>query len=364
MSRKIRVIAFYLPQYHPTIDNDKWWGKGFTEWTNVGRAKALFKGHYQPRVPADLGYYDLRLPEVRNAQAVLARKAGIEGFCYYHYWFGDGKQELEHPFNEVLRLGQPDFPFCLCWANESWHRKFWNMDGTFSSKILIEQKYDNEEGHTRHFYLLLPAFKDERYIKVDGKLLFYIYQPLSFIEMERFIALWNNLALKNGLPGFHFVGQTPFVEEIDSIMALGFEAVNVIKLFEFKTKIGAFEKFFISLKRHLFSTPLIVKYSSAMKNFLGPESKRENVYPTIIPNWDHTPRSGDKGCVMSGSTPELFKKHVREAIRLIDKKSEEHRIVFLKSWNEWGEGNYMEPDLKYGKAYINALSEVVFKDCM
>ena len=139
MSRP-KVIAFYLPQFHPTPHNDEWWGKGFTEWTNVGKAKPLFWGHYQPKVPADLGYYDLRLSEVREAQAELAREAGIYGFCYYHYWFGDGKEELELPFDEVLRLGKPDIPFMLCWANESWHKKFWNKDGIGTSKqVLVEQ---------------------------------------------------------------------------------------------------------------------------------------------------------------------------------------------------------------------------------
>ena len=160
-----RIIVYYLPQYHPTPDNDKWWGKGFTEWTNVGKAKPLFRGHYQPKGPADLGYYDLRLPEVRAAQVELAKEAGIDGFCYYHYWFGGGKQELELPFNEVLRTGEPDFPFCLCWANEPWHAKFWNMDGTVSKRTLIDQQYGNEEEWKLHFEHVLPAFKDKRYIK-------------------------------------------------------------------------------------------------------------------------------------------------------------------------------------------------------
>ena len=205
---KPRVIAFYLPQYHPTPDNDKWWGKGFTEWTNVGKAKPLFRGHYQPKVPADLGYYDLRLPEVRAAQAELAKEAGIEGFCYYHYWFGDGKQELELPFNEVIRTGEPDFPFCLCWANESWHAKFWDKDGKASSKkLLIEQRYLGHEDNVKHFYSLLPAFKDKRYMKVDGKLLFLIYRPLDFENVSGFIQDWQKLARENELEGFHFVGQ-------------------------------------------------------------------------------------------------------------------------------------------------------------
>ena len=187
MNKKVRVIAFYLPQYHPTLDNDTWWGKGFTEWTNVGKAKPLFRGHYQPKVPADLGYYDLRLPEVREAQAQLAQEAGIGGFCYYHYWFGNGKQELELPFNEVLRFGKPNFSFCLCWANEAWHSKFWNKDGSIQKKCLIEQKYDTEEGHIKHFKTLLPAFKDNRYICVDGKPLFMIYKPFEFVGKREWI---------------------------------------------------------------------------------------------------------------------------------------------------------------------------------
>lgn len=148
---KPKLIAFYLPQYHPTLDNDKWWGKGFTEWTNVGKAKPLFIGHYQPKVPADLGYYDLRVPEVRELQASLAKEAGIYGFCYYHYWFGNGRKELELPFAEVLKSEKPNFPFCLCWANESWHSKFWNKDGSIEKKILIEQLYPGDDDIINHF---------------------------------------------------------------------------------------------------------------------------------------------------------------------------------------------------------------------
>lgn len=206
-NRKARVIAFYLPQFHPIPENDKWWGKGFTEWTNVGKAKPLFKGHYQPRVPADLGYYDLRMPEVREAQAEMAREAGIEGFCYWHYWFGNGKQLLERPFNEVLESGKPNFPFCLGWANHTWTTKTWaNGRMGQSTGMIAEQKYLGKEDYMMHFEYVLKAFRDPRYICVDGKPLFVVFDPYAL--PNDFIPLWRELAQKNGLKDIHFVGYT------------------------------------------------------------------------------------------------------------------------------------------------------------
>ena len=166
---KVRAIAFYLPQFYPTPENDEWWAPGFTEWTNVGKAKPLFHGHYQPRVPADLGYYDLRVPETREMQAQLAKEAGLEGFCYWHYWF-NGRRLLDRVFREVVESGTPDFPFCLCWANHSWYAKTWNSNSP--DRLLIEQTYGGVEDFTAHFNAMLPAFKDEKYIKVDGKPVF------------------------------------------------------------------------------------------------------------------------------------------------------------------------------------------------
>ena len=262
---KARVIAFYLPQYHPTIDNDKWWGKGFTEWTNVGKAKPLFHGHYQPKVPADLGYYDLRLPEIREEQAKMAREAGIEGFCYYHYWFGNGKRELERPFNEVLRLGKPEYPFCLCWANESWHAKLWNKDGNYSSKMLIEQKYLGEKDYVMHFYELLPAFKDTRYIKVDGKPLFMVYKPLFFPDMVAFIKLWNQLAKENGLDGIYFVGQTVDSREIGTILAKGFDSVNLVRLWEWMQERSVFGHIMDRMNSLFRNMPRIYEYRDMVK---------------------------------------------------------------------------------------------------
>ena len=200
---KVRTIAFYLPQFYPTPENDKWWGKGFTEWTNVGKAKPLFKGHYQPRVPADLGYYDLRVPEVREQQAELAREAGIEGFCYWHYWFA-GRRLLDRVFTEVVESGHPDFPFCLCWANHSWYKKTW--DTTKSDTLLMEQTYPGIEDYIAHFNAMLPAFKDKRYMKVGGKLIFGIFDADSITDFSLMKKTWNDLALENGLPGFFFFG--------------------------------------------------------------------------------------------------------------------------------------------------------------
>lgn len=357
---KARVIALYLPQFHPTPDNDRWWGKGFTEWTNVGKAKPLFRGHYQPRVPADLGYYDLRLPEVRQAQADMAREAGIEAFCYYHYWFGNGKMELERPFDEVLKSGHPNFPFCLCWANETWHSKFWNKDGSFTSKILIEQQYEDKD-YVQHFYNLLPVFQDKRYLRINNKPLFMIYRPFDIPKVSEFISLWQQLARDNGLDGICFCAQTIEKKDIDRIMEQGFDFVNLVRLWDLQKmhRISLLKRIYERIKKTILRRPFIDLYKDAIKYFSGKEDYEKNVIPTIIPNWDHTPRSGLGGYVLQGSTPELFKKHVEMVLETIKDKPEEERLVFIKSWNEWGEGNHLEPDLRYGMAYLEKLKEVL-----
>ena len=197
-----RPIAFYLPQFHPIPENDKWWGPGFTEWTNTAKARPLFRGHYQPHVPADLGFYDLRQPETREAQARMAREHGVEAFCYYHYWFGHGRRLLERPFEEVLRSGQPDFPFCLCWANETWTGVWHGL----SNRVLVQQEYPGADDDRRHFETLLPAFRDQRYVKVDGRPLFLVYSPAGLPDAKAFTTLWQRLAKEAGLPGLYLVG--------------------------------------------------------------------------------------------------------------------------------------------------------------
>ena len=225
---KVRILVYYLPQFHPFKENDEWWGKGFTEWTNVARAKKLFLGHYQPHIPADLGFYDLRVPEVREQQAELARMAGIEAFCYYEYWFGNGRQLMELPFEEVVSTGKPDFPFCLCWANHSWYKKLWDPQKKGKDKLLIEQKYPGKDDYINHFNHLLPAFRDNRYVRVNGKLVYVIYDVKGFKDVSNFMALWRKLAKDNGLNDFYFIATDFNSENRREYIELGFDAIHNI----------------------------------------------------------------------------------------------------------------------------------------
>lgn len=349
---KPRIIAFYLPQFYPFKENDEWWGKGFTEWTNVGRAKPLFKGHYQPRVPADLGYYDLRVPEVRVQQAELAREAGIEGFCYWHYWFGNGKQLLQRVFDEIIESNQPDFPLCLGWANHSWYAKTWDKNS--KDKLLIEQIYGGEEDYKLHFQYVLKAFKDSRYIRVNNKPLFFIYDAMAV--PEEFINLWQVLAKENGLEGICFIGRIKDDSELNMAIKKGFSYVTCERMVRAFNHRRIFTRRLHQLKNVFLRRPInCCSYKEAYPFFLSEKERDPLFIPSIIPNWDHSPRSNYKAIIFHNSTPELFKKHVREVLTIVKQKRTENSLIFLKSWNEWAEGNYMEPDLKWGKDYINAL---------
>ena len=355
---KARVIALYLPQFHPIPENNKWWMEGFTEWTNVGKALPLFPGHYQPKVPADLGYYDLRVAETRKAQADLAREYGIEGFCYWHYWFGNGKRLLERPFNEVLSSGEPDFPFCLAWANESW-RGFYH--GLKTKETLIDQLYPGMADYTAHFETVLPALVDKRYITVDGKPLFMIYHPFDHQEMKEFIALWQQLAIRNGLKGVYFVAQTYTYGERKELLDMGFDAVNIVRLYDYEKKIK-FQYKCSKWKHKYLRYPFVMEYKKVSPFFVGEEEQELNIIPTIIPNWDHTPRTGNKGLVLNHSEPEYFENHMKDIMRSIEAKPFENRIAFVKSWNEWAEGNYLEPDLRYGRKFLEIIGKYIKKD--
>ena len=386
---KARVIAYYLPQFHPIPENDAVWGKGFTEWTNVAGAKPLFKGHYQPRIPADLGFYDLRLPDVREQQAELAREAGVEGFCYWHYWLGNGRMLLQRPFEEVLKSGKPDFPFCLAWANHDWTTKTWNQGKglvrTSDTTYIAKQEYPGEEDYVRHFNYVLPAFRDHRYIRVDGKPLFLIYDAYHFVEVTKFIELWRKLAQQNGLPDLHFVAITnttstvkreldgtikrvmpnleSSAEVYNSLLALGFDGINSFG--RPRAEMMDMGKYRRLVRRALntafpFLPSAKFDYPRVMKHFFAPEDRWENVYPSIMPQWDRSPRASTLDGVYVNATPKHFQEHLKHALSIIEKKQEEHKILFLRAWNEWGEGNYVEPDQKYGHGFLDAIRNEVF----
>jgi len=355
MERKARLIAFYLPQYHPIPENDEWWGKGFTEWTTVVKAKPLFRGHYQPHIPADLGFYDLRLPETRLAQAEMAREHGIEAFCYWHYWLGNGKRLLERPFEEVLTSGEPNYPFCLGWANHTWVGVFFGAKG----RVLVEQKYPGFEDHRAHFYTLLRAFSDERYLTVDGKPLFYIYLPRDIPDIKRVINLWRELAYRAGLKGLHVVGG---VVPSDDANEFGLDAVSDYRhrLIEQVWPKNRYIREIYRACRRILKHPAVFSYKRAMRYFLNDGVYQSNLYPAIVPNWDSTPRLGCDGVVLREATPELFRIHVREALQNVLHKPYDQRIIFVRSWNEWAEGNHMEPDVRYGRAHLEVTKDEIF----
>lgn len=361
--KKARVIAFYLPQYHPTPENDKYWGKGFTEWTNVAKAKPLFRGHYQPKIPADLGFYDLRLPIIREQQAELAREAGIEGFMYWHYWFGNGVMTLQDIFEDVLSSGKPDFPFCLGWANHSWSNKTWTKSKAFQQDTMIfEMKYPGEADWINHFNYCLPAFRDKRYITVDGKPLFIIWNAQSMPDCKEFIAKWRELARQAGLKGMHFCTiRYGANTTIDELKALGFDSINNTMQYEAENKalgLVIFKKIRALLTR-MTRGAVLRKYNYAriIKYLSSDDDKKEYIFPTIIAGYDRTARAGRLATIYHNFTPENFDRHVKDVLKEVEGKENEHKIIFLKSWNEWAEGNYVEPDLKYGHAYLDVLKE-------
>ena len=366
----IRPIAIYLPQFHPTPENDAWWGKGFTEWTNVAKAKPLFNGHYQPHLPADLGFYDLRLEETRIAQAAMARQYGIEGFCYYHYWF-NGKRMLERPFNEVLQSGKPDFPFMLCWANESW-TKVW--DGN-AKEILLEQQYSHEDD-VAHIQSLIPAFKDERYIKIDGRPVFAVYRSTHLKDLKSTIKTWRNECAKEGIQ-LYLCRFESFAEEGDNYLADGFDAA--IQFEPFSTRMLAYNSYAQQqvLKNKLSLRYLQYKLSSAggrqkilagnglqysgYVQYIKDNSSRPGYkkYPCITPMWDNSARRKTNYFMFTGSTPQAFETWARHEIDQFKPYSKQENLFFINAWNEWAEGNHLEPCLQWGHQYLRAFSNAL-----
>lgn len=349
-----RLIALYLPQFHPVPENDRWWGKGFTEWTNTARAKPLFRGHYQPHVPADLGFYDLRLPEARAAQAEMAQNYGVHGFCYYHYWFA-GRRILERPFQEVLASGAPSFPFCLCWANETWSG-IWHGA---ADKILIEQTYPGEADHREHFEALLPAFADPRHIRVSGKPLFLIYKPQQIPDVQQTMMLWRCMAEKAGLGGLHLVG----LSSDPTWDPTRYGCDTKIHLPLILTRSWVSRRQPLRWLRNQYAIrrgwPSITSYAKLTADHAASSAIAGPHYPGLVHAWDNTPRSGGNGVLLSGTSPEAFRPVLRTALDRIAARPPEERLIFLKSWNEWTEGNHLEPDLRDEHGYLRVIQEEV-----
>jgi hypothetical protein len=346
----MEIIAHYLPQFHPIPENDQWWGKGFTEWTNVTNARPLFRGHIQPHLPADLGFYDLRVSEVREAQADLARHYGVTGFCYWHYWFA-GRRLLERPFDEVLTSGRPDFPFCIAWANQSWSG-IWHGA---PDKVLIDQTYPGPGDDLEHFSYLRRAFEDPRYITIAGRPVLCIYQPGSLPDPAKFVERWQMMAHDAGLGGLYLVAGLE--NNYHSHVEDGFDAA-VYYRFPFKRNAA-------TRVRERLQARGIVRYPRRfpyLDAFLDPPTYLGGrVFPSVYPNWDNTPRSGRRGMVATGSTPERFRALVRRGLELAAANPPAEQVLFIKSWNEWAEGNYLEPDTEYGLGRLESLASELFR---
>ena len=342
-----RMVALYLPQFHPIAENDEWWGAGFTEWTNVAPARPLYRGHHQPNLPGALGFYDLRLAETRAAQADLAATHGIEAFCYWHYWFA-GRRLLERPFGEVLESGQPAFGFCLGWANQNWSN-IW----TGGRSILVQQTYPGADDYAQHFRHVLPALRDERYFRVDGKPLFLVYRPGDLPDAAAFAEQWRTLAERAGLPGLYLVGETKGGWRAERA---GFDAGLHSTLYDVYPGPAVGGPVGARLDRLLRRRPKSYPYERLARLRREPARLPVPTLPMVVSNWDSTPRFGRHGFVLTGSTPELFQDAVRRGIDATRELPADQRIVFLKSWNEWAEGNYLEPDRRLGDAYLRAVA--------
>lgn len=357
----VRAIAFHLPQFHPIPENDEWWGKGFTEWTNVTKARPFFPGHYQPHLPADLGFYDLRLPEARAAQAALAAQYGIYGFCYYHYWF-NGRQLLERPVNEIWKSGEPDLPFCLCWANGNWNRA-WNGS---DHEVLMEQRYSAADD-LAHIRALIPFFMDRRYIRVANRPLFLVYWASRLPEPKKTTDLWRREAERAGLKGLFLVR----VESHDGPgdprpmgfdCSLEFQPRSSILWSSRTPRRKWWHRHKLGTGERAFRENLVCEYEGLVRQSLAEPLPAYPRIPCVCPGWDNSPRRRSGAVIVTNSTPQLYERWLREivnrqALRIrADGNSgiSPESLVVVNAWNEWAEGNHLEPCQRWGHAYLDA----------
>lgn len=332
------AVAFYLPQFHPIPENDEWWGRGFTEWHNVVRGRPLFPGHEQPRIPADLGFYDLRLPEVREAQADLARAYGIDAFCYYHYWFA-GRRLLHRPIDDVLASGRPDHPFCLAWANEPWRA---NWDGR-TGRVLVEQHHSADDDR-EHIEWLLKAFADPRYLRIDGRPLFLVYRAGQLPDPRRTTDLWREEAERAGVGELLLCRVASFHDEHDDPRPLGFDAAV-----EFQPdwrRIGP--------PLPGFGPHRVYDYGHVATRMLAAEPPAWPRFPGVTPRWDNTARNPQSAVVLAGATPERYRAWLATVADRLRHRPRAEQVVFVNAWNEWAEGAHLEPCRRWGHGFLEA----------
>lgn len=378
--KDLRAIAIHLPQFHPIQENNQWWGKGFTEWTNVVKATSLFEGHYQPHLPSDLGFYDLRLEETRLAQEELAKQHGIYGFCYYHYWF-NGKRLLHEPLDRKLLNPKENLPFMLCWANENWTRRWDGLD----SEILIKQEYGEDDDCAHIQFLCKTMFSDPRYIRVNNKPFIIIYRPTLFPDMNKTITVWRNEARQLGIGEIYIgfmnsFGQQYTRSEYDIDVAIEFAPhFRPPAAREFGNKLNSlFHRIqesnrvpnsikknleYLSTKSNSYKNyPFNTNYVYDYQKLVDAQSNKkipEHTYPSLFPMWDNSPRKkGKNALIYINSTPKLYEKWLQAIVKKFEPLSSEENFVFINAWNEWGEGNHLEPSNQWGLEYLEATKRV------
>ena len=348
----LRTIAFHLPQFHPIPQNDEWWGAGFTEWTNLAKARSLFRGHHQPLLPGELGFYDLRLQETRHAQAALAQQHGVSAFCYWHYWFA-GRRLLADPVDALLAPGEPDLLFCLAWANQTWTGIWHGAPG----RVLMEQTYPGMADEQAHFAAVLPFFRDPRYLCIDGRPLFYVFRPEQIPDVAGWCELWQRMAREAGLPRLYLIaevsdllGRGPVWNDVE---VSGFDAGVYVRIPVSDTPADVLR---MRLRRKLRGGPEVYPVTARLPT---PPADCVQHLPCVYPNWDNTPRSGKRGVVLTGTSPAVFEAHLGDGLQRLTGRPPQEQLLFIKSWNEWAEGNHLEPDAVHGRAWLQALRRQV-----
>lgn len=367
---KTKVLCIYLPQFHTIPENDKWWGKGFTEWTNVKRGKAYYPGHYQPREPLYDNYYDLSNLKVLEKHTRMAKKAGISGFCFYHYYFR-GKKLLEKPIENYRSESKEQFPYCLIWANQSWTRTWYRVKA--GNNIMLQQTYGNEVDWENHFYYLLDFFKDKRYIKVENKPVYIIYIPQDIKCRKKMFETWERLAKENGFDGIYLIAMnTSYGKDKNEYLYDAYMDFEPLSIFQadntWRRHLQNWKEKHIDLinsKKSILKNKIFVKNSYSYSYLCRVIEKKaklstRNTFYGVFPGWDNTSRKDEAGFVVEGSNPKKFEQHMSKMIYLSEKNQKE--FLFINAWNEWSEGAYLEPDKRYGYDYLKALKKSIYSN--